>query len=209
MENFFIAFEEGNISANECEKQVKNMIEDWGFRKLWYFPMRKDQRVKTLDHPSRFIDEIEDALDEGGTIIYWDEGHTAGNGLTTFTAVRRVFTAPEGREIILSGVDGVVVKEKAWEIHIAIVNDYTQEFNETIIEGEWEQVADYLGFRYIPVKASSGSVVSKRIQLQKKPNSQSEYYFTNAVWIPQPYNVRFPNWLIEKIRKHLNSKTKL
>ena len=180
---------EGGIDETEIERIIKSRIENWGFKDIY---TSQGAFIEAAENSADKLEaELKKILEEDGTVIYWRNGHNSDGGESEFIAVR------EADE--LGG--------EAWEVHVAIINEDTHEYAENDLITDWDKVCDYLGLLISVGNETIDGVVQKVRHTRMKGGGGK--WFGNAVWIPQPFGMRFPRWLTEKIRKGLQAKAKL
>ncbi len=218
---------------SEPFEQFKDIFEDWidGIKQTWEvkdainsrFQNQGYRMLATLDTPSHpYSDEqalindevyrsIMQALDEGGTVV-WYQINNAGeaDGNATFGSLR-LEHRPNG-----------FVDES---VHIAKYFDGEYDFNEHILSDDayaWrfddlgvgkghsvdnsEPDMQYIGLHMKQHEAlnEEGEVEwVRKIQLPTSESEKTYTWLTNAVYIPQPYNIRFTPYINETIRKSI------
>ena len=203
-EHIYDKWEDGDIdNQKDGEEAVISTILDWGFRE-----MDIGEDLNYLSHPHPVIieagrksmqmeiaeslwAEINKCIDDDGEVILYSERTGDGDGTATFTIAKKE--------------DGVVKLHKAQ--FRACDYEFAETFEDTPLSNS---LRTEMGFKMIPQKfidANNQTSIEDVMQFSLSSRS-SHHWFTNAVWIPQPYNMRFPKWLMTLIREGL-TKTKL
>jgi len=203
-EDIFEEWVDGIKSITEVQGEINYRFHLQGYRMLATLDSNYPETTGT--HVDEVYRSIMQALDEWGTVVWYQIENVAhkDDGNATFGSLR-LKRRPSG-----------LVDE---DIHIAKYFDGEYDFNEHILTDDpyhWNYADLGVGFgdsrpdmKYIGLQVKPIEVINDEGEAEWRdeislPTGQSETtytWFTNSVYIPQPYNIQFTPYINETIRK--------
>lgn len=190
-EPIYEEFSDGKITQGEQLLKIKNKIEDLGYRYLGgnYEPKYgSPERIDALKSQEPLWDDVQKFLTEGDSIVYFQGMGSHG----TFLSCK------EGDDPTIKTYDLVVGKYYDGEY------DYGDDFTLT----DNSEALDYLG---LEMREEMDDVAGEQTYVEKPMVKEGGFndmkmWFSNTVFIPQPYNMRWPEWLMKALRAGMNAK---
>ena len=202
-EDIFEGWVDSIKPTSEVQEEIFGRFHNEGYRFL--ASLDSNYPETTGSHVDEVYRKIMQALDEDGTVVWYsinNAGEADGNATFGSLSLKR---RPNG-----------MVDE---DIHIAKYYDGDYDFNEHIEKDDpytwgfedsfgWDAQPDmqYIGLQLKKHEALNEEGEAEWVTQVTLPTNETEKtytWFTNSVYIPQPYNIRFTPFINETIRESL------
>ena len=185
-------------TLDRMKDNLIHKMEDDGFRMVAMIDSNYPE--VSSDEISEVYEEVETIIKEGDDVVFMDVGRSitpdATHGDASFALVENFTVYDEATVRIAKYYDG----EYDFNDAIFISPDEAETF-----ERNRNEKLSYLGLKMNEVQKTDGNELKwvKEPALTRTTTDRTYIWMTNAVSIPQPFNMRLPSWLMEIIRNNL------
>mgnify|MGYP001221725219 CR=1 FL=1 len=194
-------------TLDRMRDKLIHKMEDDGFRLLAIIDSNYPEQ--SWDEVSEVYEEVENIIKEEGDVVFMDVGRSITkddtHGDASFALVENASIYDEAKVEVAKYYEG----DYDFNDSIYLPAEDTYIDGGEVREARQKKLS-YLGLKMKEVQKIDGNELKwvREPALTAKRTDRTYIWMTNAVSIPQPFNMRLPSWLIEVIRNHL-TKTKL
>ena len=194
-------------TLDRMRDKIIHKMEDEGFRLLAIIDSNYPE--ESWDEVKEVYEEVETIVEEEGDVVFMDIGRSitkeGRHKDASFTMVENSSIYDEAKVEVAKYYDGDYDFNDA--IFLPAADSY--KVDSEVREARQKKLS-YLGLKMKEVQKTDGNELKwvREPALTAKGTDRTYIWMTNAISIPQPFNMRLPSWLIEVIRNRL-TKTKL